>query len=301
MIPRLMKSLCYLGAVVLMAGCGGGTGTGRLELQVTDAKVDSALAVVVHYTSVRVHSNFVDKTINVYDPVTGDPGRSINLLDFTNGASAVLFDEELPAGHYSWMRLTVDLNQSYIELADGQHPLVCNSCEQNGLKLNRSFTISTDQTTALTLDFDLRSSITFDNKDYHLRPTVRVIDSHASGAISGTVDSTVIATNDPSPDNNGCAVYVFNGYGATLDDIYRPATGNVPVDHNNPVTTAIVDPATQQYTTAFLPAGNYSVALTCDPEKDISDSDEEVGIDMEFIDSQDATVTSGATTTIDFI
>jgi len=297
-MSRLMKSLCCLAGLALLTGCNGGAGSGRLELQVTDAKVDEALAVVVHYTAVQVHGDNYDTTVDVYDPLTGDPGRSINLLDYTNGISTVLFDEELPADHYSWMRLTVDLDQSYIELADGRHPLVCTSCTNNGLKLNREFSISADQTTAFTLDFDLRSSITFDNINYHIRPTVRVVATHASGAITGAVDPTVIAINDA--DGNGCAVYVFDGLGASVDDIYMPMTGAIPVDHNNPVITTLVDDVTQSYTTAFLPAGDYSVALTCDPEKDITDTDEEVGVAMEFVDTQDTTVIPGTTTTVDF-
>lgn len=301
-MSRLLKSFSFLASVVLLAGCGGGSnssGSGNLQVQVTDAKVDEARAVVVHYTAVQIHGDTYDTTIDVHDPISGDPGRSINLLKYTNGDTTLLFDQTLPAGHYNWMRLSIDLNQSYIELKDGsQHPLWCNSCTKNGLKLNRAFTIDADQTTAFTLDFDLRSSITFDNTRYHLRPTVRVVATHASGAIAGTVDSTVIATNDP--DGNGCAVYVFNGPGATLDDIYMPTTGDVPVGHNNPVTTTIVNDVTQTYMTAFLPEGNYTVALTCDPEKDIADTDEVVGTDMTFVGSQDASVASGMTTTVDF-
>jgi hypothetical protein len=301
-----MKSLFFIVTVALLAGCGGGNGTGTsagtgtLQVSVTDAKIDEALAVVVHYTAVQIHGDTYDTTIDVTDPLTGDPGRSINLLDYTNGASTQLFDQELPAGHYQWMRLTIDLDpsKSYIELADGQHPLWCNSCTKNGLKLNRDFTIAANQTTAFTLDFNLRSSITFDNKRYHLRPTVRVVATDASGAIAGSVDPTVISSNDP--DGNGCAVYVFNGPGATLDDVYVPTTGDVPTDHNNPATTAIVDPATQDYMTAFLTPGTYTVALTCDPELDMTASDEVVGTDMTFVDNQDASVTSGMTTTVDF-
>ena len=305
-MPRLMKLLGFFAVAALVGGCGGGngggsgtsSGSGTLQVQVTDAKVDEALAVVVHYTAVQIHGDTSDITVDVSDPISGDPGRSINLLDYTNGVSTILFDTALPAGHYNWMRLAIDLDKSYIELADGQHPLWCNSCTKNGLKLNREFTIDADQTTAFTLDFDLRSSITFDNTRYHLRPTVRVVATHASGAIAGAVDSTLIANNDP--DGNGCAVYVFNGFGATLDDIYMPATGDVPAGHNNPVTTAIVDDTTQTYMTAFLPPGDYSVALTCDPELDVTDTDEVVGTDMTFVDSQDATVSSGMTTTVDF-
>lgn len=300
-MARFIKSILFLSAVALLASCGGGgsgSGTGTLSLQLTDAKVDEALAVVLHYTHVTVHGDSGNTVVDVLDPLTGDPGRSINLLDYTNGDSVVLFEQELPAGNYSWMRLDVDFDpaKSYIELNDGQHPLSCTSCQNNGVKLNRSFSIGADQTVAFTLDFDLRSSITFDNVNYHLRPTVRMVMTEASGATAGAVDPTLISTNDP--DGNGCAVYVFSGHNATPDDIYIPMIGPVPGTQNNPVTTAIVDETTNEYTAAFLPAGNYTAVLTCEPELDEADLDDDA--DLTFFGGTNATVTAGNTTVVDF-
>ena len=310
-MDRFFTSILFLIATALLAGCGGGTGggTGVLAVQITDAKVDEAYAVVLHYTQVTIHGQGGNTVVDVYDPVTNQPGRSINLLEYTNGASVVLFAEELPAGNYSWMRLEMDFDvkKSYIQLTEfsDPQPLNCTSCEKNGVKLNRSFTIETDQIVEFTLDFDLRSSITLasNGTEYILRPTVRVVPTEASGAIAGTVDPTLIATL--GSDGEGCAVYVFNGADAQVDDIYIPLDMPVPDTQNNPVTTAMVDSDVDPndpelrnytYTAAFLPVGTYTVSLTCDARQDDSATDDV----LVFTGTTNASVTAGQTTTVDF-
>jgi len=309
---RLISALIFLGAAGLLGGCGGGDattsgGTGTLSVQVTDAKVDEALAVVLHYTHVTIHGEGGNTEVDVFDPLTGDPGRSINLLDYTNGVSTVLFEDELPAGTYSWMRLTLDFAKSYIQLADGPHPLRCTSCQNNGIKLNRSFTIDANQTVAFTLDFDLRSSITYASGEHHIRPTIRVVATAASGAIAGTVDPTLIASL--GSDGTGCAVYVFSGADAPVDDIYIPMMGPIPDTQNNPVTTAMVDPDTLTYTAGFLTAGTYTVSLTCDAAMDDAMTDEPVTETptpedppntLVFTGTTNAPVTAGETYVVNF-
>lgn len=298
-MARYFSSIILLFIAVLLAGCGGGSsgqGTGVLAVQVTDAKVDEAQAVVLHYTQVTIHGDQGDVVVPVHDPVTGDPGRRINLLDYTNGDSTVLFEHTLPAGHYSWMRLDVDFDptQSYIEIDGGMHQLHCTSCQNNGVMLNHSFRIDADQTTAFTLDFDLRSSITMASGMHYIRPTVRVVDTAASGAIAGSVDPTLIASL--GSDGTGCAVYVFDGENATLDDIYMPMSGMMSDMHHHPVITAMVDPDTLMYTAGFMPAGMYTVALTCDAMMDVTDVDDT----LMFTGATHAPVMAGQTYRVNF-
>jgi hypothetical protein len=272
--------------------------------------------VVLHYTRVIIHGQGGNREVKVYDPVTNQPGRSINLLEYTNGASVVLFAEELEAKNYSWMRLEMDFSKSYIELADGPHPLVCGSCDNNGVKLNRSFKLETNQVVDFTLDFDLRSSITLANGEYILRPTIRVVDTEASGAIGGTVDPTLITSL--GSDGSGCAVYVFDGAAAQLDEISYPLNNPVPDTQNNPVSTAMVDTnidpndtdnPTYSYVAGFLPVGSYTVSLTCDARADGSASDEAVTEDptaagpedvLLFTGTTNASVTAGVVTEVNF-
>jgi len=278
-------------------GCGDNDPAGSLQVGITDAPVDTADAVVIHFSEVLIHAaDGTRTTIPVTDPVTRQPGRSIDLLAQTGGKQVVLFEQSLPAGQYNWMRLDVDFDETrtYIEIGPNRYPLRCTSCEQNGVKLNRSFTIDADQTTAFTLDFDLRKSINFSKNGYHLRPTVRVVVSSAAGSIEGAIDSALIG-GDPL----GCAVYVYEGHDITPDDIYLP-DGNIPaVQHNNPVTTARVTDIgnnNYRYTAAFLPAGQYTLALSCEAANDIAETDD----DISFSTGINARVAAGQSTTVTF-
>jgi hypothetical protein len=289
-----------------LASCGGGSdsssaGTGQLSLGITDAPVDSAVAVVIHVTSVTVHGEEGNIEGIVTDPVSGNVGYDIDLLALQGGQWTGIFDEEIPAGHYSWIRLGLDLDQSYIQVGGTPYPLECNSCNNNGYKLVTSFDVEADAKLALMLDFDLRKSITQPSNEphhYKLRPTVRVVETEASGSISGTVDGTLIGGLGGE---EGCSVYVFEGSDATLDDVYIPLDG-VPATQNNPVSTAMViyddvDDMAYEYTVPFLPAGSYSVALTCEAENDSADSDDLLA----FCDPVNETVVAGTDKTVDFM
>jgi len=260
-----------------MTACGGGNvqGTGTVEISITDAPVDSAEAVVIHFTEAALHGPDGTTTVKVIDPVTDQPGRSIDLLQLQGGMWTGLFTDEVTAGQYSWIRLTLDMSQSYIQINGQQYALRCTSCENSGYRLNRSFNVVADGTMALMLDFDLRKSITDPSSgiDYILRPTVRVIETAASGAIKGDIDASLIANLGGF---TGCSVYAFADNDALLDDVYIPIDMPIPSEQNNPVSTAkvVYENNIYQYTLSFLPAGDYTVALTCDADMDSAATDD---------------------------
>jgi hypothetical protein len=293
---------------LILAGCdsGGGdngAGTGDMSLSLTDAPVDGAEAVVVYFDAITVKaSGGSRKTYSVNDPVTGQPGRSVDLMQLTGSRSVVLLDnQQLSAGQYSWLRLDVDLDpsRSYIEIAGQRHELRCNSCDNNGLKLNRGFDVPTDGTVAYTVDFDLRSSISNPQSGthYNLRPTLRIVETALAGNIAGTVDSTLVSTLGDGP----CAVYVYESGGVTPNDIFLPEADDPPPTWNNPVSTASVDfeDNSYRYEVGYLPAGTYTTALTCDTQQDDPTRDSSKVVSFSGIDN--VQVTAGSTTPKDFI
>ena len=301
MTIRLLIPLFALLFALSLTACGGGNdpGQGTVQVSITDAPVDSAEAVVIHFISATLHSDTGNTTIDVTDPIDGTPGRSIDLLALQSGQWTGLFDDVVTAGHYSWIRLEMDFTKSYIQINGQQYGLRCNSCENNGYKLNSSFTVERDAVLALMLDFDLRKSITDPsniNTDYILRPTLRTIQTAASGSISGSVDSTLIASQGGV---EGCSVYVFSGFDAMLDDVYIPFNMTLPAGaQNNPVSTAMVNgDGTYTYMVSFLPAGDYTAALTCNAGNDLADRDDM----LDFIASANVSVIAGESTTLDFI
>jgi len=290
-ISWLIAVLC-----IVLSACGvnGGPATGQLKFGITDAPIDSAEAVVIHVTSVTLHGPGGDTTVDVLDPRDGAQGRNIDLLLYQGGQWTGLFDNTVTAGHYSWIRLGLDLTKSYIQINGAKYGLSCTSCNQADYRINSSFDVPADTTLTLMLDFDARKSITdpgMAKADYILRPTVRLVDSAASGAISGSVDPTLMSTLG----GGECSVYVYEGSDIMPDDIYIPLNSAIPETQINPVTTANVSAdGSNTYTASFLPAGDYTIALTCDAVTDSAASNDT----LTFSATQNVTVVAGDTTNI---
>ena len=303
-------SLALLGAVMTAAGCGGqgsGPGTGVLSLRITDAAVDSAEHVFIQFSGLEIQAADGKRTTLHYcqDPAnaaktilseaactTPVAPKQLDLLALTGGQAETLLDHfTLPAGRYEWIRLMVDTagtRDSYIVLLGGaEHELDIPSGDQTGLKLNRGFSVPAGGSADFTIDFDLRKSVHVTGTgDYLLRPTLRLADNAMVGAIAGRVAPPLV----PS----GCtpAVYVFAGSGVTPDDI-----DGTPAD---PLTTAAVkldsSSGMYEYKAAFLEAGSYTIAYTCQAALD----DPAVNDALAFSGTTTVSVTANTTTVHDF-
>jgi len=283
---------------ILLTACGsdsGSTGTGTLNLNITDAPVDSAAKVVVTFSGVTIKpEEGAAFDIDFVDDNGVPTVKSIDLLT-QQGANSepLLADQTLEAGHYNWMRLKVLSSDtemdSYIELDDGsQYPLYVPSGDQTGLKLNQGFDIADGGAISFTIDFDLRRSVLFPNKKseaYKLKPTLRIIENENVGHITGMVGNESLS--DESCVKTDYAIYVFAGENIVPDDI-----DDVDAE---PVTTALLSDAFK-YSVGFLEAGTYTLAFTCQAKDDMTDSDEVI----DFIGTDNVSVTAGATTTHDF-
>jgi hypothetical protein len=301
-------SLALLGAVMTAAGCGssdgGGPGTGTLSLQIADGAVDSAEHVYVQFSGLELQAAGGGRTTLYYCQDPADPTKTIlsqvpcttppapkklDLLALSGGLAETLLDDfTLPAGHYAWIRLMVDTagtRDSYIVVGGVEHELVIPSGDETGLKLNRGFNVPDGGSADFTVDFDLRKSVHVTGTgEYLLRPTLRLADNTLAGAIAGTVNAALVPA--------GCtpAVYVFEGASVTPDDI----DGTAP----EPVTTATVklDSGVYKYKAAFLEAGSYTVAYTCQAALD----DPAVNDALVFSGTATVAVAAKTTTTHDF-
>ena len=275
--PTRLISLSMIGALSLASGCGNSesaANSGTLSLRVTDAVVDSAEHVYVEFGGLEIQAPDgsritvfycqdpadATKTVVSSTPCTTTPApKQLDLLALTGGEAAYLLDHvTLPAGRYPWIRLMVNTagtRDTYIvTTGGGEYELDIPSGAQTGLKLVRGFGVPAGGSADFTIDFDLRKSVRMTGTaDYSLRPTLRMADNAVAGAIAGSVDSALVP--------GGCtpAVYIFAGAGATPDDI-----DGTP---SEPITTAAVrldaTDGTYRYKAAFLEAGSYTVAYTC--------------------------------------
>lgn len=257
-IQKNASKIYSLALVFLLAGCGSGTETGSLTLAITDASVDGVQSVVVTFTAVTIKKSGAN-----VETILLDQPRQVDLMSLTGIRSIDLLDQELvSAGHYQWIRLTLDEDpaQTYIVDSLGQHDLTIPSGDNNGLKLNRSFTVSPDTNNDFTIDFDLRKSIHMTGEGtYIMRPTLRMVETALSASLSGTVDSSLVTA--------GCSpgVYLFNK-GDAVDDLDGTDDAIFSV--------ALPEQGPYEYSAGFLPAGNYTIAFTCEASDDLSGSDE---------------------------
>jgi hypothetical protein len=172
----------------------------------------------------------------------------------------------------------------------------------NELKLD-GFTATLGGVTDLTIEFDLRKSMTNPNgqEGYILKPRgVRLVDNSASGHIDGSVSEALLMNNlcavAPQDITQSVAsVYVYSGTG--LDALELADNGGTESIESLTSVPVLFDGAdTYYFEIGFVAIGEYTLALTCQPDTDPEGDD-----NVEFISVNEASVSVvGETTTINF-
>jgi hypothetical protein len=212
-------------------------------------------------------------------------GERVDLLKLWSDREPMrLFtDEELPAGQYTGVRLLFDedVDQNIVATQESDFPLVL----EDGDFAAVDFKIDEDDNDeeALTLMLDLRQSLRFDGTDeeYTLAPRLRAVRTADAARIEGDVTFSCPTGTSLS---TGGAVYAFKGQNVEPDDL----DGLAP----EPLATTRVDDTLNlrpRYELRFLPAGDYTLALTCRGDEDL------LGVDdnLDFGVTLDAQVEAG--------
>ena len=290
------KRVAGTAAITLLglAGCGGsGSGT-MMSLSVADAPVDGAQKVVVVFSGVELTAGSGSPvTINFASP------KTIDLLNDSGTASAVLFSQPIPPGSYGQIRLLVvadgDPSNSYIVLSDGSmHGLMVPSGTQTGLKLVSGFTVPDSGVVDYTIDFDLRQAIVCQpglSPQCFLKPVERLVNNTAVGNIQGQVANTLV-TASCTP-----GVYLYAGTVSAPEDMNSAAPAgdmNQPIASKVPVATS-TPPYYYQFT--FLAPGSYTLAFTCQAAQD-NPAQADPAVTFSPVKSGIA-VTAGQTATVD--
>jgi hypothetical protein len=291
-------SLLAAGALIL-AGCGGGGNgdeTGTISFAMTDAPVDEADMVVIAMTE------FEFKPVegpSFRVPVTA-AGRELNLLDFTNGESALIIDdEEVPAGDYEWLRIHFDMQASFVRLeANGAtYPLFMPSGAQTGYKLVSGFTVPVNRAVSYILDFDLRKSLisppglrgpSGEPRTFLLKPTVRIMNVEETGGVFGVVADDLLFEapgNDAvCAEGGGNAVYAFEGLGVDPLEAAPLVTDIVEFDNAT---------GDSEYHLMYLLPGDYTLAFTCSASADDGVAETYPLDGLDFSEVIEVTVVSG--------
>ena len=266
--------------------------TGTFSLAVTDAPVDNADHVYVAFTGVTLH------------PVDGDPvvftfeeAQNVDLLTLQGTASERLLNEQrVPVGDYESVQLHLNASHdgvmdSYVEMNDGTQ-LELGLEEEDRLTIAQEFSIASNGHVDFTVDLDLRRSLILPEgeTDLTLRPSLRLVHTEQAGSIACEVAETLISAACDDPNASLGVVYIYEGADVVPTDVSDEDGG--------PLTTAFVvfEEDVYTYEAGFLPAGEYTVAYTCDAINDDPQSVEE----MDFYGVGNATVTAGEETLYTF-
>jgi len=218
--------IAMLVGIVFFIGCEStsepGT-TGNFVLYLTDAPGEFD-EVNISVESVEVH-RAEDGWIMV-----NDVPEMYDLLELTNGVTAVLGEAVLDPGLYTQIRLLIG-NGSNVVLDGQTYDLQIPSGIQTGLKLVQSFEIEADYTYEMLLDFDAHRSVNQLGaiNEFVLQPAYRLQSIATSGSIAGSVE----------PVEARAVVSVYQN-------------GEV-------VTTTYADEDTGDFKVIHLPEGNYSL------------------------------------------
>ncbi|WP_348819606.1 DUF4382 domain-containing protein [Fontimonas sp. SYSU GA230001] len=258
-----------------------------MTLSVADAPVDGVDAVVVQFSRVVfVTDDDQRESISLSPPV------AVNLLELTGGDHfALLADRRLPQGRYRKIEFRVDAAagaaDSYV-LERGStigESLVVPDEYRPQLTVSTDFTVERRRSVAVTVDFDLRRSL-FRTQDgrYELRPRLRTVLDDEAGTVGGTASSALL-------DNcSGPAVYAFSGSNAATDDV----DGLDP----EPIQSAIVNAGDGRYAIGFLNAGSYTLAFTCDADRDEPGESNDDAV--RFLRKLNVTIVARRATTVNF-
>lgn len=274
--------------VMLGAGCNGGSNdnfeqsatTGLLSLSITDGPWHEAGSMVLHATHVEL-GQASGNVVRLDFP--GGP-LNFDMMQLQNGMSLEFLTRmEVPAGHYDWIRLGLDLNQCYIDDAQtgGRHTLHMGQNMGEWLEAHVPFQIMAGMHNEFMLDYDIRIGLHHRHMGgmgdrYELHQAMRCMNMAEVGGLTGTIDPALIDINhpdcDPAPGGNWA--YLFPGDATDPDDIADTDTDGVA----GPIATDRVDMniATGEYFYHFghLTAGSYRVAFTCSGEWDESGDDD---------------------------
>lgn len=307
LLIKLLKLCSALTLSALLVACGtdssssggdssdDGSGSGpSFSLRLTDAAFDDAARVDITFVGVRLR-----KSSGGWITVPVESGKKkIELASLQGSKSAgLILDVDVDPGDYDEIRLIVDTSNlaNSIELTSGGvFNLRIPSGGSSGLKIKGDFTVSDTRPTSVVVDVDLRQSIIRTGaNNFMMRPVLRLINGNNFGHARGMVDpsSLIAASCSDAQADSFNSVYVYNGHNVSPDDINQQSSSNI-----DPITTSKItyDPAVSKYVyeAAFLPAGDYTIAFTCNSNLDFLDSDD----NLQFFGTQNITIQVNNTT-----
>lgn len=172
------------------------TKSGNLIIRLTDAPFPTDLVAEANVTINKIEIHKMDDEQGPPYIVLSEEEQSFNLLDLTNGVTAILADTAVESGFYKEIRLQV-LEANVLLKDSTLFDLKVPSGAQSGLKVKINPSIEVDSTVdaELLLDFDVSKSFVVQGnpntpagiKGFNFNPVVKATIATATGKLKGTV------------------------------------------------------------------------------------------------------------------
>ena len=259
-----------------------------LTLGFSDAALEDLAQVVIEVDSITFRRSgsedvVVDTfTIDELNLVAEDTFK-IDLLSYRGRRQLLVIENlELDTGAYSEVLihfLDNDLNYSFVEESDNSLKLL--NSPVSGLSLPGINLVSGDQ--AFTVEFSLAQALQYQaaSGTYLLATDgVRVEDNATAASLSGRVDSSLFDSVSPcdakTDPKKGNRIYLYPGIGleqGSIGDVYTfDSTNVIPDTAVPPLAVAALAENTLtggwDYAFGFLPAGDYTLAFSCNTADD---------------------------------
>lgn len=168
----------------------------RVSVRMTDAPGDYQ-SVLVEVADVMIKSGTSTGDEEGWTSLGNIQTGVYDLLTLTGGVTQLLADSEVPAGHYSQIRLVLGSDNNVVTNDGETQPLSTPSAQQSGLKLQLNEELEAGEEYEFLLDFDVDQSIVPAGSagGYVLRPVIRLSTNADAGAISGEVHPTAVQGN----------------------------------------------------------------------------------------------------------
>ena len=283
-MKTVLLSVAIIAAIVAVVGVVYGTteqglATGTLKLYLCDAPLDAENVTGVYITVNEIQYHLDGRWMTCEE---FEGPQTYNLLELTNGNSALLGELTLPAGNYTQIRFMLDIPEKgpqptnpgcYIEFADNStEPLFVPSGGETGYKATGRFEVTVNGTVEVTADFDVRKpgAVHVADSRYILNPTIKLIVSDQSDATEVTLEDSdeseevletgileLYLSDAPIDAENVTGVYItineiqyhLDGQWMTCEEFEGPQTYNL-LELTGGNTTLL-----GEFT---LPAGNYT-------------------------------------------
>lgn len=245
-------------ALALVAGC-----EAKLTVDLTDAPVDSASEVALALTGVSLLTE-----ANAVVSLPLDATQVVDLLKY-QGDDTYRLASKVPVENARYVGIALDFaaDGSYARRDDGAVVPIGTPAARTFSPIDLS--VGENDEESLVVDLNLRFSLIDDSSTtgtYRLQPVLRAVRLEDSASVGGIVGASIVESDscrNGRATTVGVAVYAYSGANITPVDYVGQSNlldaANVTLDTSTGL---------YAYSLHFLPAGTYTLALTCEADAD---------------------------------